>query len=405
VYTAYDAIEYLLSSTGGGAQDQEHRVLRQALFHAYRDLVSARDWKWYHTAELLPIFSGDLIVTHRLPWGVSSVDSVYLPQLRIAAEYVSQTEWRRIENSPFQQLVRLVWTVLPSAEKEGYFDLKIYNGYRYSETLTLTYRRRPRDLRLTGWEPSSRAGTVTTTIIPVPASQATATANLSGGEVASVTVTAEGRGYSLNPKVTINGGGGTGATATSTISNGSLTGITVTSGGTGYTGSPPATVTIDPPPSAPPGTYFSVSGAGTSFSASMAGAILRVSGDAAWHPEGLAGMRPYVMEAYITNVGGTVTLTVHSPEVAPAHAGSKYIVTDLLDISPTMYTALLSGAEVWAARLLGKGIEGPASLYSRDLRMAFEQDTLAPASGRRWGTGGYFSFWYLRPGVDQGVSP
>jgi hypothetical protein len=31
MYTAYDAIEYLMSSTGGGAQDREHRVLRQRL--------------------------------------------------------------------------------------------------------------------------------------------------------------------------------------------------------------------------------------------------------------------------------------------------------------------------------------------------------------------------------------
>jgi hypothetical protein len=51
MYTAYDAIEYLMSSTGGGAQGREHRVLRQGLFHAYRDLVSVRDWKWHQTSE------------------------------------------------------------------------------------------------------------------------------------------------------------------------------------------------------------------------------------------------------------------------------------------------------------------------------------------------------------------
>lgn len=322
MYTAYDAIEYLLSSTGGGAQDQEHRVLRQGLFHAYRDLVSVRDWKWYHTTEIVAITSSDLVKTVRLPWGVSSVDSVYLPQLRIAAEYVSQTDWKRIENSPFQQLVRLVWTVLPSAEREGYYDLKIYNGYRYTENLTLTYRRRPRDLRLTGWEPSSRVGTVT---------------------------------------------------------------LTATSG---------ALTT---------GQYFTVAGTGTSFDARMVGAVLRVSGDAAYHPEGLAGMHPYRTEGYVTAVASGTAMTIHSPEAASAFSGSKYIVTDLLDISPTMYTALLSGAEVWVARLLGKNIEGAMGINARDLRLAFEQDTLAPMEGRRSTTGGYFSFWYLRPGTDQGT--
>jgi hypothetical protein len=322
MYTAYDAIEYLLSTTGGGAQDQEHRVLRQGLFHAYRDLINVRDWKWYHTMQQVPLVSTDLIKTVRLPWGVTSVDAVYIPQLRIVAEYVSQSDWSRIETSPFQQLVRLAWTVLPSPEKEGYYDLKLYNGYRYNENVTLTYRRRPRDLRLTGWEPSSRAGTVTLSA------------------------------YSpTNPL---------------------------------------------------PGTYFNVAGTGTSFNATMSGAVLRVSGDAVYHPEGLAGMRPYLTEGFITAVGSATSMTIHSPEVSTAYSGSKYIVTDLLDIAPTMYTALLSGAEAWVARLLGKNIDGSMAIHARDLRLAFEQDTVAPISGRRLTTGGYFSFWYLRPGVDQG---
>jgi hypothetical protein len=401
MYTAYDAIEYLMSSTGGGAQDQEHRVLRQGLFHAYRDLVSVRDWKWYHTTELVPITSTDLVLTHRLPWGVQSVDSVYLPQLRIAAEYVNQTDWRRIETSPFQQLVRLVWTVLPSAEREGYFDLKIYNGYRYNENLTLTYRRMPRELRLTGWEPTSRAGTVTTSVASAPASQATATATISGGAVTAISITAGGQGYSLNPVITLTGGDGTGATASCVATNGVITAINVTNGGTGYTVAP--TVSIPAPPSSPGGTYFTVTGSGTSFSKKMIGAVLRVSGDGSYHPESLAGMHPYVMEALITSANTITSMSAHSPETATANAGTKYIVTDLLDLAPSMYTALLSGAEVWVSRLLGKNIEGAMGVYGRDLRLAYEADTMAPISGRRGSTGGFFSFWYLRPGTDQGV--
>ena len=400
MYTAFDAIEYLMSSTGGGAQDQEHRVLRQSLFHAYRDLVSCRDWKWYHSTELLPLTSSELIATHRLPWGVSSVDAVYLPQLRIAAEYVDQTEWRRVENSPFQQLVRLVWTVLPSAEREGYYDLKIYNGYRYDETLTFTYRRRPRDLRFTGWEPGSRAGAISSATVSAPANQATATASVAGGEITGISITQGGTGYSLNPRVVLTGSG-SGAIATSRVSNGTVVGIDVVNSGSGYT-SPPQ-VAIDPPPSAPPGTYFSITGSGTQFTNLMSGAVLRASGDSAFHPEGLAGLRPYVLEAFITGVSSGTALDAHSPELSGNVADSKYLVTDLLDISPTMYTALLSGAEVWMSRLLGKNIEGTLGVHGRDLRLAFEQDTLAPQSGRRWATGGYFSFWYLRPGVDQGA--
>jgi len=397
MYTAYDAIEYLMSSTGGGAQDREHRVLRQGLFHAYRDLVSVRDWKWHQTSELIALSSTELETTYHLPWGVSSVDSVYLPQLRIAAEYVNQTDWIRIKNSPYQQLVRLAWTILPSELKEGYYDLKIYNGYRYNETLTLTYRRRPRDLRLTGWEPTSRAGTVTTASSAAVAGAVTRVS----GAVSAIAVTSGGAGYPEAPVVTITGGGGTGATATAVLTNGVVTSITVTAGGSGYASTP--TATIAAPPTTPYGNYFTVTGTDTAFTSKMVGSVLRVSGDATYHPEGLAGMHPYVMEAMITSVPSATALFAHSPEVSAANAGSKYLITDILDISPSMYTALLSGAEVWVSRLLGKNIEGATGVYGRDLRLAYEADTLAPISGRRGATGGFFSFWYLRPGTDQGV--
>lgn len=323
MYTAYDVIEYLLSSTGGGAQDQEHRSLRQALFHAYRDLVAIRDWKWHQANDTIQLVSTDLVTTYRLPWGVSSVDAVYMPQLRIAAEYINQTDWKRIEQSPYQQLVRLAWTVLPSPSPDGYYELKIYNGYRYNESLTFTYRRRPRDLRLTGWEPSSRAGTVTF-----------------------------------------------------------------------------GAVTPDPSTF---GTSLSFTGTDTQFSQHMAGAVIRTSGNASYHPEGLSGMHPYATEAYITAVGGTTSLSAHAPESPDGGSATKYIVTDILDISPTMYTALLSGSEAWLARLMGKNAEAAMQIYARDLRLAYEGDTLAPISGRRGSTGGFFSFWYLRPGTDQGV--
>lgn len=49
--------------------------------------------------------------------------------------------------------------------------------------------------------------------------QATATANVSGGKVISITMTNNGSGYSSAPTVTISGGGGSGATATAHINN------------------------------------------------------------------------------------------------------------------------------------------------------------------------------------------
>lgn len=62
-------------------------------------------------------------------------------------------------------------------------------------------------------------------------------------EVARITVSAGGTGYTSAPTVTITGGGGSGATATATISSGAVTAVTVVNKGTGYTSAPTVTFT------------------------------------------------------------------------------------------------------------------------------------------------------------------
>jgi hypothetical protein len=48
-----------------------------------------------------------------------------------------------------------------------------------------------------------------------------------------------------------------------------------------------------------------------------------------------------------------------------------------------MFTAVLTGAELWMARMLGKDIQGALTMYQRDWKLAAEQDVIAPISGRR----------------------
>jgi hypothetical protein len=147
----------------------------------------------------------------------------------------------------------------------------------------------------------------------------------------------------------------------------------------------------------------------------MVGSVIRVNGDTSFHPEGLTGMHPYTDEAVITIVDDN--LAVLSPEgTNAAYPESKYVITDALDISPGMYTAMLSGAEMWTQRLLGKGVEQSAALYARDLKAAFESDAVAVISGgprkHGWGAYGVYGrgagvgalWWlYIRPGEDQGT--
>ena len=64
------------------------------------------------------------------------------------------------------------------------------------------------------------------------------TATVSGGAVASVTVTVGGRSYLGPLEVVFTGGGGADAAATATMADGVITSVTVTEGGTGYTSAP-----------------------------------------------------------------------------------------------------------------------------------------------------------------------
>jgi hypothetical protein len=75
---------------------------------------------------------------------------------------------------------------------------------------------------------------------------ATATANISGGSVFTVSIVNGGSGYGVTPPtVTFSGGGGSGAVAYALLTNGVVSSITMSVTGTGYTSAP--TVTLSPP--------------------------------------------------------------------------------------------------------------------------------------------------------------
>lgn len=313
MYTSQDAVAYLMDSLGGGSQDAEHRVLRQSVHHAYRDLVSARDWRWYETVDYLDIAAS--YVEHVLPWGVQSVDSFYSDDgyTHEMGSYVHPRDFQRMYDSQWSEIFRPVWTVDKAPDRVDRYRVRVLSGHSFTPMrATLTYRRRPRDLRITGYEKNSHVGSV----------------DFSG---------------------------------------------------------------------------VGVVGTGTNFTRQMVGAVVRVNGDPDNNPEPLTGIYPYTSEAIVYQVDSPTRMYAWSQEGITPVTGSKYVVTDMLDLAPSMYTALLSGAEVWSARLLGKNIEGAYGLYGRDLRLAFEADAVAVLTGRESSFGYYSDYWHLRPGVDQGV--
>lgn len=123
----------------------------------------------------------------------------------------------------------------------------------------------------------------------------------------------------------------------------------------------------------------SVTGSSTQFSPDMVGAYLR-AGDSSNQPGPQWSLNPPASESLITAVGGTTGLTTEASGTITA--GTKYIITDPLDLPPHMHNAVLSCAEYWLARTRNKTADKEFALYQRDLRLALEQDQQAPLSGR-----------------------
>ena len=102
-------------------------------------------------------------------------------------------------------------------------------------------------------DPSAGYYTVRLPAPPAPAgAAATASATVSNGRIAGISVTDGGSGYIAVPRVTIAGATGKGATAAAIVSGGVVTEIAIRSPGSGYSANG-VTITIDPPSAGLPG--------------------------------------------------------------------------------------------------------------------------------------------------------
>jgi hypothetical protein len=311
-YAAQDVIEYLMNTTGGGAQDNEHRVLRAALHHGYRDLMNSRDWLWHVSESSVTIQNG--VGSYDLPPDIRNIDSLIPERRSGVAAFVTPQEFQYLEVNNTTIGTPVYWTIVRDENATDFDKWQIRVAGRPGADLKLyfTYRRTPKPISLMGFESQCRVGTVT------------------------------------------------------------AMGTTV-------------------------------AGAGTAFPPLCAGSIIRF-GTPDVGPEPLTGTHPYQEQQRIASCGGADSLTLVSP-VSRTYTSVKYSISDYIDMSPTMYTALLSAAEMWLARLAGRSVDAAAAVYERDLRFAFEADTIAPMSGRRTpvGWGPRMSGWDAPAQPDTGV--
>ena len=163
-YCAQDLIEYLLSTTGGGVQDSEHRALRAAAANGYRDVVMNHDWCYYDTTMAI---RGDEFLKNEqsqpfeilLPKNCKNVDMMVAPDRTTPCCCCTLQEYNRLLSYDAGPGSTIFWTIKPD---DIYPDRnKLMLGGRQPPVYTdgeylLTYRRKASELRYFGYEKQCR---------------------------------------------------------------------------------------------------------------------------------------------------------------------------------------------------------------------------------------------------------
>ena len=358
--TLFDLVEHLIVSSFGGPQDAEQRDIRTACQRAYSELTTLRDWSWYtvhgRVITAAPVYgtvstysSGTLTLTA----GLSSTDWTHCKIRNTVAKIKSVTSSSVFVLDDEVQFI-------PSAVSAGDAVTFFKDSYQL-----------PDDFRNLD-EPSDEynwwAGLY---VSPDEAMKLERVANATGRPY-HWTVIPSGAGYALK-----------------------------------LVGYPTRSETVDFTYRRYPrqikysghesvvraGTITASStailGTSTTFPTDSAGAILRVGGTD--YPEPLSGLKPYASEVKIVSRSSTTAMVT---DAAVNCTGAKYLLTDPLDLPQHMHNAMYSCAEYWLARIRDKGVDKALAVYQRDLRLAMEQEQLAPLAGRSrqiWHNGGWRS--------------
>jgi hypothetical protein len=369
--TYFDLVESLIVSSFGGPQDAEQRDIRTAIHRAYDELTTIRDWSYYHV-------HGRIVL--QAPYSIGTV------QVTDSGEvYGSGTAWNAapdLQAVPKHFTLRVAdrnyaITSYAAAGELGIAsgDVPIAAGSTYA--IFRSIYPLPSDFRNLD-EPSDEFNWWSGLYVTPDQAMKLERVSNSSGEPYHWTIIKNPHGTGWAIKIV--------GYPTKTES------LDFTYRRTArpirYSGHEAAlrqgTVTRSAANAA-------VAGSGTAFTAAMVGSILR-AGDTVNHPGPIESLTPWGSETQITAVSSVTSLTADTAQAIPA--GSKYLITDPIDIAPHMHAAMDSACDYWLARIRGTGEDKAFQLYQRDLRLAMEQDQLAPLSGRSrevWHDGGWRS--------------
>jgi hypothetical protein len=358
MYTAQDLVDHLLTSTGGGAQDGENRAVRAAVVHGIREVFQVRNWLW--NVKTGSFTTGEVQATATMTFPSNS------DIITVSPNNTGFVVGRLVafgDGSFFDYTPRIV--ALPSSTTVRLDRSAVKAGT--STVRAQTYYDLPENVRDLDALVTETVGTLHHYVTPM--------------EWLRLEVNTKGAGqpfYYTIMKSDVN------------PDRYQVRFVGIPTDGTivfyTYRYNPDPAKLMGYEPSCRAGTASvaasstTVTFTGTTLPPDLSDAVIRF-GTAANIPEPIGSMTPYVYERRITNRIDNNSVTIDSPLPA-AVTSVKYTISDLIDCSPQMWTAMLSATEMWYARMAGKPAVEVVQLFNRDLRLALEADVVAPMSGR-----------------------
>ena len=362
LFTYQDALEHLEAHTLGGAMDAERRDFRSAVLGAYTDLASRYDWLYYHTEHEIRLeaqySTGTIAYDHT---GGANERQVTLtggtwPTNAIEGRIKIADVRYPIESRVSDTIITLPADINPGADVAA---LTTYTWLRSSYTLPADFKdmdpphtensyfnQKPVSLdSIMAFERHIRASSNPPrwyAIGPDP--------NLYGQMAMYVQYEpneAEGLRffYRRFPRP-VTYSGTEPASYTETLASNSA-GQAVVNGATG-----------------------------TEFNSSMVGSVLRI-GTTSTKPTGKRGLNPFVEQRIIKSVASATQLTLDANLENAISVGTKYVISDPLDLRPTMIEPFLRGCE-WKLSLSRRNAESPPQelhqWYMEAIRIAGEAE-------------------------------
>jgi hypothetical protein len=366
--TYFDLVESLIVSSYGGPQDAEQRDIRTAIHRAYDELTTIRDWAYYHV-------HGRVALQAPYSTGTAEFDDAGILD-------GTGTNWQNVPglpSNPKHFTLRVADRNYPVTSYVSATQLLIDSGGFASPAGAYTLFRSiyplPSDFRNMD-EPSDEYNWWSGLYITPDQAMKLERVSNSSGEPYHWTIIKDPHGSGWAIKIV--GYPTKQETLDFTYRR--------TARPIRYSGHEPAlrqgTISRS---------VQTVTGSGTAFSAGLVGSILRV-GDTTNTPGPIESLTPWVSEGKITAVGSATGLTTE--DSGTIASTTQYLITDPIDIAPHMHGAMDSACDYWLSRIRGTGEDKAFSMYQRDLRLAMEQDQLAPISGRSrnvWHDGGWRS--------------